>query len=107
MWEALLDFGYGRDDCTVHNYWDTRAPLAVSDPECKWLLLQRGDGLLLVLATWNPKPAAVTVGLDGKALGGRYTKASDAESAESCAVAGNRVEVALPGYGVRVLSLYR
>ena len=63
------EFGYGREDCRVVNYWDENPPLTVSDPRCKWLLLQRNDRLMLMLVSWNEEKSNVQVAFDTDRLG--------------------------------------
>ncbi|MFW6164483.1 MAG: glycoside hydrolase domain-containing protein, partial [Planctomycetota bacterium] len=104
--ETVLAFGYGRDDCQVFNYWDPDYPLAVSSEQVKSLLLRRGDALLAVLCTWNPKPETVTLTLDTEALGLTPKAATDAESGEALGIKGGKtLTVPLDGYGVRILRL--
>ena len=67
--QELSTFGYGLKDCKVHNYWDERSPLTVSDDRCKWLLLQRKGKLMLVLCTWNRKDSEVQINIDFDRLG--------------------------------------
>jgi hypothetical protein len=101
----LLDnvkaFGYGEDDCRVFNYWDARPPVKASDPECKWLLLQKGGELMLLLCTWNPEERDVTAQLDDAALGMKPAQAhNDEKPDEAYAFDGKALKLRLPGYGV-------
>jgi hypothetical protein len=66
-------------------------------------LLKRGNELMVVLCTWNPKPATVTLTFDSKALGLKLASAADCETNEALKVEGDKVTVPLVGYGVRVL----
>jgi len=101
----VLDFGYGRDGCKVFNYWDEAYPVRSSDPDCKSLLLQRGNELLLVLCTWNADPETVTLSLDTDTLGMTPTAAADAESGKALEMRGATLSVPLEGYGVRLVKL--
>ena len=69
MPKPLDDFGYGKPDCQVYNYWQDNPPLNVNDPDCKWLLLQRGDKVFVLLVTWNARPRQVIARFDFKRLG--------------------------------------
>jgi hypothetical protein len=101
----VLDFGYGADDCQVLNYWDDDYPLKASDDRIKSLLLKRGNELLLVLCTWNPKPDRPTLTLDTEALGLEPRSAIDEETKEALPLDGGRLVVPLVGYGVTVVRI--
>jgi hypothetical protein len=105
--KQVLDFGYGRDDCQVFNYWDENYPVQTShDEQVKSLLLQCGRELLLVLCTWNPKPETVTLRLDRPALGLTPAAATDVETNEALRFDGEgTLTVPLDGYGVRMVRL--
>ncbi len=104
--KKMLDFGYGEEDCQVFNYWDTDPPLHVSDPECKWLLLRRGEALLLLLCTWNPKPQALTIAVRPEWLPQGMTRVvNEAQPEESFAPADGVLQFEMPGYGVRLFRI--
>jgi hypothetical protein len=108
MLKAIKDFGYARDDCQVFNYWDDGFPVKTSDAEAKMLLLKRDKELLLLVCTWNPKPAEVRFDFNLNALGVRPAAAIDAESpGEKPAwnVQGGELRLPLAGYGVRIVRL--
>ncbi len=102
---ALWKFGYATDRCQVINYWADDAPIAVSDPEVKWLLLVRKSdkALLLVLQSWKKDDTTVNITIDPARLG--FTPeniASDAESNETVPVDNNSFTTTLIApYGVR------
>ena len=101
---AVLDFGYGRDDCRVYNYWDEDYPVSTSDDEhVKGILLERDGKLMLVLATWNGKRDAVEVGLDLDALGLNITRAVNAESNENLPLKQGKLNLELEPYAVRLV----
>ncbi|MFP4176670.1 MAG: glycoside hydrolase domain-containing protein, partial [Candidatus Brocadiia bacterium] len=77
--EEVFEFGYGLEECEVYNYWDDDAPVEVSDESCKWLLLQRGDRLMLILCTWNKEDSEVEIRIDFDSLGVDPGKVVDAE----------------------------
>jgi hypothetical protein len=105
--KLTYDFGYGKDDCRVFNYWDAGYPVQTSnDAQVKSLLLQRNGQLLLILCTWNGKPERVTITLDQQALGLALTSAGNAEKTDETYVldaATGSVTLDLEGYGVRLV----
>lgn len=104
--KLVLDFGYGREDCQVFNYWDENYPVQSDDEQVKSLLLWRDGELLLVLCTWNPKPGKVTLKLDCRALGWTPSSATDAETGAILDFDGaGTLAVSLAGYGVRLIRL--
>ena len=108
MLKAIKDFGYAQDDCHVFNYWDEGFPVKVSDPDAKTLLLKRGKELMLLVCTWNPRPAEVRFDLDLRALGVSPTTAYNVELPGERLTwngQGGELKLALEGYGVRILRL--
>ncbi len=41
LMDAFAEFGYGKPEVRVHNYWDEPPFLAVDNPEVKWIALER------------------------------------------------------------------
>ena len=105
LMQLVLDFGYGQEDCKVHNYWDPDDPVGVSNDQVKSILLERGGKLMLVLATWNDAEETVDITLHPDRLSTGVEQAVDAETGESVDMEGNRLSVELEGYGVRALAL--
>jgi hypothetical protein len=105
LMQKVLEFGYGRDDCRVHNYWDPDDPVKTSNEQAKSILLEREGELLLVLATWNEAAETVDLTLDAGTLGLDLSQATDAETGEKLPLRGNRLAVELEGYGVRLVRL--
>jgi hypothetical protein len=104
--EPLVEFGYGLDDCEVYNYWADDPVLSVSDDQCKWLLLSRNEKILLLMCTWNPDPAEVSVSLDLDRLRVGVTRVFDAETDEELMKLENgSFEFDMNGLGVRVFRL--
>ena len=103
--EPLTDFGYGKMDCEVYNYWDPNAPLKISDPQCKWLLLKHQSELMLLLCTWNPRDSQVNITFDRGLLGLDPESAMNVENDVITRISGAVMQVRLPGYGVRILRL--
>jgi hypothetical protein len=103
----LVDFGYGRDDCQVYNYWNEGYPVKMSNDQVKSILLKRGSELLLVVATWNQKPEKVKVTLDEKLVGLVVTKGVNEEKPEEVYPLDSTgaFTLELDGYGVRVIRL--
>ncbi len=104
--KTFVDFGYGKPDCEVYNYWGENPPVSVSDPDCKWLLLKRDGKLFVYLVTWNGVDAKVKLDLDLKKLGVNVNKVVNAENDEAVTeLNGGSFTVDLPGFGVRALRL--
>ena len=131
---VMRDFGYGLDDCRVHDYWDKDYPVTVDDDRVKTLFLKRANKGMLLMCSWIPErypegvemdpemdkddehenaklvtvPMSDQIGfqLDAKTIGTNFTQAVDAETGEKFAVDANgKMEVPLHGYGVRLLTL--
>jgi hypothetical protein len=64
--KSIWDFGYGKDDCTVDNYWQDKPRVTIDDPNVKWLLLSRkaDNKLLLVLQSYNKEGSTINVKID-------------------------------------------
>jgi hypothetical protein len=105
MLEHMLEFGYGRSDCRVINYWDAEPPLRISDGECKWLLMQRGGELLVLLCTWNPESQRLQIQVDTKDLGVDLQRAMNVEDGSKTKISGGEFEFQMPGYGTRLIRL--
>jgi hypothetical protein len=105
LMQELLEFGYGREDCRVINYWDEDPPLTVSDGRCKWLLLARDGKLMILLCTWNENAAELTVKTDAGALGVQVSEAVNVESGESVKAPDGQFRFQMPGYGTRVFRI--
>jgi hypothetical protein len=105
LMQKLLEFGYGREECRVINYWDDDPPLSVSDERCKWLLLKRDGKLMILLCTWNENATELTVKTDAGALGVQLSNAVNVEDGESVRAAGGNFRLEMPGYGTRILRL--
>jgi hypothetical protein len=103
--EPLVDFGYGQEDCEVHNYWDSNAPMKVSDPQCKWLLLRHGGELFVLFCTWNPEDSRVEIELDFGTPGVVVERARNVEAGDIMKVEGGRFSFLMPAYGVRMFRL--
>lgn len=101
----VLDFGYGRDDCRVYNYWADNYPLTADDPEAKSIILERNGELMIVIATWNGEQQSVTFALDGAELGVADGTLTNAETGDAIEIEDNTFTLDLPGYAVRILHL--
>lgn len=106
---ALRDFGYGKPEIAVINYWSDDPPVTVNDVDTKWLLLtNKQDGsLLLVLQSWYPEDGAVTITFDPARLG--FTPAAtaiDLEDNSRVSLPDNKLKIVLTGpYGTKVLKI--
>jgi hypothetical protein len=104
--EPMVAFGYGLPDCRVYNYWGEDAPMNLSDPRCKWLLLEREGKLMMLLCTWNGKESTVRASLDLKRLGLDVANVINAETGEKVAgLQHGTFSFELNGYGVRIFRL--
>jgi hypothetical protein len=109
--KALWDFGYGTDDCKVVNYWSDDVPVKVSDPDAKWLLMERPKDktLFLVLQSYKNEDMPLEITLDSRKIGFTpASKARDVESGSQVKVAGSKnelkIETTLRGrFGTQVL----
>jgi len=101
----VLDFGYGLDDCVVHNYWDNDYPVKASSDDAKSLLLVRAGKAMLVICTWNRNPETVTFTFNTQALGMTPARAADAETGQALEYENNILTVPLEAYGVRIVML--
>lgn len=105
LMNTVLDFGYGREDCRVFNYWDPDCPVTTSNPEVKSILLERKGRLLLVLTTWNAEPETVEVSLATDRFDDPVRRAEDVETGETITFEDGQFRLEMAGYGVRVLQL--
>ncbi|MCX5662969.1 MAG: DUF6067 family protein [Planctomycetota bacterium] len=104
--QILADFGYGKEDCKVFNYWRDDFPLhSNDDARVKSLVLQRGKEALAVVCTWNDKPASVTFRVDSGKLGFKPKTAADGETGKPLPLDGGKITLDLAGYDVRVINL--
>ncbi len=122
MTDFILWFGYGRPDVVVHNYWAESPFVGVSDPDVKWLALEKkGSGFgvqppmpnlqspisnpsssgLLLLQSYKDDPVAVTVAFPrGGAMMDLFTR--DVFLADGAGL----TTIPLEGdYGVRLLAV--
>ena len=104
---ALRDFGYGKPQVTVYNYWADEPAIAVSHANVKWLALARkkDTSLLAVLQSWNRANTPVDVTVDPRHLG--FTPKAegfDMESGTALPTMGTRLKCSLPGpFGTRLI----
>ena len=104
--EPLVEFGYGLPDCRVYNYWAEDAPMKVSDPRCKWLLLHREGQLMMLLCSWNGKDSTVRASLDLGTLGLAVSDVINAETGEKVtSLKDGSFSFEMNGYGVRIFRL--
>ena len=105
LMQKLLEFGYGREDCRVINYWDDDPPLSLSDDQCRWLLLERDGKLMVLLCTWNENESELSVKIDTDALGVDVSQAFNVEDGEPVQAAGGDFRFRMPGYGTRIFRI--
>lgn len=105
MFRDMLTFGYGREGTEVINYWDETTPIAVDDEKCKWLVMRKGDRLMVLLCTWNADASRVRLTIHEDRLAGADPRVADAESGKQLPVEGNEVTLDLPAYGARLITI--
>jgi len=103
---VLRDFGYGKPEVAVHNYWAEEPPIAVSDANVKWLALARkkDNGVLVVLQSWNRASTPIDVTINAQRLG--FTPKAEVFDVESGALPmmGTSLKCSLPGpFGTKVI----
>lgn len=104
MLTRMLDFGYGKD-AEVVNYWNDDPPIEISDPRCKWLLLQKDDQALLLLCTWNGEDENLRVELTNANAAFTFGTVRDAESDERIASTESVFEFEMKGYDTRLIRI--
>jgi hypothetical protein len=101
--EYLAWFGYGQPGVAVHNYWEEKPFVSVSDSEVTWLALARKTSPegLLILQSYKADPVSVTVRFPGgSAMMDLFTRelfTADARGAVAIPLAGI--------YGTRLLAV--
>ena len=104
--KIVRDFGYGREDVRVVNYWSPDAPISVSPATVKWLLLERptDNSKLIVLASYSGEAVKVTLQHSDKIPGGSV---SDAVTGENLGVWNEpKFEITTPApYGVKIIEV--
>jgi hypothetical protein len=107
--ERLTDFGYGKEEVTVHNYWDDRPVLTVEPATVKWLVLAKPESgeAMVVLTNWSESAVTARVKVDPAQLHLDAAQVTDHESGASLAESvTSTIKVDLPGpWGNRILSL--
>jgi len=105
--KRLTDFGYGKEEVTVHNYWDDRPVLQVEPASVKWLVLAkpRTGEALVVLANWSEAAVSARVQLDPTPLHLDAARVADDETGATLAEAATAtIKVDIPGtWGNRML----
>ncbi len=112
MWRRLYDFGYGKPECAVFNYWDKGYPAVCDNNEVKSLLLVNGQEVMMVVCSWVKDPVTVRFTFNTKTLGVTPATAADAENDDIASklpvaydAAQSRLTLGLEGYGVRLVRL--
>ncbi len=88
-------------------YWDEGYPVKTgNDSQVKSLLLKRGNELLLLICTWNPKPEKVDFSFDLESLGmTALYSAADEETKQSMDFKEGKLSIDLDKYGVMLVRL--
>lgn len=103
--KIVRNFGYGRDDVKITNYWNRDASMNVTPNEVKWIMLEHKDGRrMYVLSSYSVTPVKVAIECES-ALSARNVV--DAETGEALGSwNGKKFEIPMPGpYGVRIIEV--
>lgn len=99
--EILRDFGYGKSDVRIMNYWEEKVPVTVTDSRVKWLAMQRDKKPIgaIVLQSYTEESVKTKI----KFPGVRYLVDIDTREIVELDVNGNG-EVTIPeDFGTRVM----
>lgn len=105
MRRAINDFGYGRPNVTVHNYWAKKPFTTVANAAVKWIAMTRAEAPfgLLLLQSYSPEAISTTVRFpEGKIF-------IDAETREEFKAGSDgtvKVDIS-PDYGTRLFYVLR
>jgi hypothetical protein len=69
--KIVFNFGYGKKDIKVDDYWKSNPILQVNNRKVKWIgmINKSKKEVLLVFSSWNPKTVNITVKLNNKNIG--------------------------------------
>jgi hypothetical protein len=69
--KIVFDFGYGKKDIKVDDYWKSNPILQVNNRKVKWIgmINKSKKEVLLVFSSWDPKTVNITVKLNNKNIG--------------------------------------
>jgi hypothetical protein len=101
----LLEFGYGKPEARVFNYWRANNPVRVEGTDASTLAVANAGRAMVVVCDWA-SGGDVTLKVDAGALGLKtgFT-ARDAETGESLTVDGVAVKFPLKRHDFRVIAL--
>jgi hypothetical protein len=104
--KRLTDFGYGKEEVIVHNYWDDRPVLQVEPATVKWPKPRSGEALV-VLTNWSESAVTARVKVDPAPLHLNAARVTDHETGATLAEsATSTITVQIPGpWGNRILLL--
>jgi hypothetical protein len=97
--KALYDFGYGKPDCQVYNWWDSETPVKVTGVDAKYLLLKKGKRLMLIVCAYSGQGKTTVKILDKS---GQYSSALDVESKQTIPVKDGTFSFELPKHDYRI-----
>jgi len=106
IWNVWTRFGVHESDCQWHPYWRNAHLVEASPQQVKVSLYSRGKkGALLVVSNLGKEPCAASVRLNLKALGlaSSPLKAEDGISHQSVKIAGDTLQLPLPGMRMRMI----
>ncbi len=101
----LLQFGYGKPDVRVFNYWQPENPVRVDGTDATTLVVSKPGSAMIVVCDYA-NGGSPTLYVDTKALGLKADfAAKDAETGEALPVAEGKVTFALKTHDFRMVVL--
>ena len=107
-WEKIIsDFGYGKENVKIHNYWEEEPFINLNNDNVKWIVLEKDKNLIIVFSSWSENDEEVDLEVKNKDFDG--FDIFDAETDENIGKIENlRFKLKLPSpYGVKILKIER
>lgn len=102
-YKRLADFGYGKPEVKVFNYWNANNPATVTGTDAATLVLSKPDAALVVVCDYG-NGGNLTLNLDRKALAlPKQIKASDLETGKPLDVADGAVRFELKKHDFKMI----
>jgi hypothetical protein len=104
--DYLAWFGYGKPEVRVHNYWEDKPLITVSDPKVPWLGLTRtaSPTCMLLVQSYDPEPVKVSIAFPNGLFGKTFTMMDVYTREVFTAERSGEVKIPLAGaYGTRLL----
>ncbi len=104
VFDIIYGFGYGKEDCQVHRYWE-HPPFEISGGDQRAILLKRKQRLLLMVADFGDGGTARVNLKSGLLPGGGEWKALNAETAEPLDFDGKTLVVPLQKHQFKLIEI--